>query len=55
LTFGAGEKTKTIIVPILDDGVTNQGARSILVGLDTPLGGLTLGTPSTTTVWLIKQ
>jgi hypothetical protein len=56
LTFGLKETTKTFTVPILDDGVANPGTiKNVLLTLSTPGNGLTLGSPSAATLWIIKE
>ena len=49
LTFGAGDRTKTILVPILGDRLV-EGNETFAVTLGNPSGGATLGTPSQTMV-----
>jgi hypothetical protein len=55
LTFGLNERSKTLSVPVIDDGLPNTGAVSVLLALDSPGGGLALGAPSTATLWIVKE
>ena len=45
LSFGGGETTKTIAIPILEDGI-REGNETILLVLSNPTGGATLGATS---------
>jgi hypothetical protein len=54
LTFNPGEKTKTIPIPIVDDALA-EGNESVVVTLGTPSGGLSLGTLSQTTLWIVDN
>ena len=54
LTFGAGETTKTILIPVTNDAQVN-GNRTFLVTLSNPQGGATLGTPSSSTVTIVND
>lgn len=49
LNFGSGETTKTINVPIIDDGIS-EGSESFRVQLAAPGGGAVLGTSSAAVV-----
>jgi len=49
LTFGAGQATKTIVVPTLGDDLS-EGRETVFLALDTPTGGATLGTTSNATL-----
>ncbi len=49
LTFGPGETTKTILVPITGDALV-EGNETFLFQLSDPQGGATLGSPSTAVV-----
>ncbi len=49
LSFADGETTRTITVPILDDGVI-ENAETLTVTLSAPGGGATLGNPTAATV-----
>jgi hypothetical protein len=55
LTFGAGEKSRTFGVSLFDNGTPDFGAVSIILALDTPGGGLTSGSPSVTTLWIVRD
>jgi hypothetical protein len=56
LTFGQNEKSKTFSVPILDDGAANSGiTKTVLLTLSGPGNGLALGSPSTATLWIVKE
>lgn len=52
LTFGAGESTRTVTVPIRDDSNT-EPAETFTVTLANPQGGATLGTPAVITVTIV--
>ena len=45
LSFGGGKTTKTIAIPILEDGI-REGNETILLVLSNPTGGATLGATS---------
>lgn len=49
LTFAAGEASKSLVIPLLDDG-KGQNDVAFNLALDTPLGGATLGTIISTRV-----
>jgi hypothetical protein len=49
LSFGVGETTKTIPIPILTDSLT-EAPETFIVTLSSPTGGATIGSPSTLTV-----
>jgi hypothetical protein len=49
LTFGVGDRTKTILVPLLSDRLV-EGNETFVVTLSNPTGGATLGTPTQTVV-----
>jgi dienelactone hydrolase len=49
LVFGAGETNKTVLVPILNDGLV-QGTKYFRVSLTNPGSGTLLGTPSSVVV-----
>jgi hypothetical protein len=56
LTFGLNEKVKTFTVPILDDGTPNPGVvKDVLLTLGSPEAGLALGSPSSATLWILKE
>jgi hypothetical protein len=48
LTFGPGETSKTITIPILNP--LSQTTKTLVVGLINPTGGATLGSPSSMTL-----
>jgi len=52
LTFGVGETTKTIVIPILADNLV-EGAETFTVTLSGPTGGATLGQQATVTVVIV--
>jgi hypothetical protein len=54
LTFGLGEKSKLVSMPILDDGVPGGGARSVKLGLSSPTGGATVGARGASTLWIVE-
>jgi len=55
LVFSPGEKKKTITIAVLADDEETVAARSLLLSLTNPQGGLVLGTPATATVWIAKR
>jgi uncharacterized repeat protein (TIGR03803 family) len=56
LTFGAGQKTATFPITVLDDGVANGGAvQTVVLTLGTTGGKLSLGTPTVATLWILKD
>ncbi len=55
LVFAAGQKNATISVPVFDDGVSDGGVVSVVVGLDGPGGGLSLGSPAVSTLWIVRE
>src|SRR5262249_21731759 len=54
LSFCYGEGSKTFTVPILDDGIEN-GAKSLTLLLSSPDGGGAIGTPSSSTLWIVEE
>jgi len=54
LTFGLGEKTKTILVPINDDALV-EGNEYLTLALANPGGGLVLGPRTMATVWIVDD
>lgn len=52
ITFNAGELTKTFTVATAPDG-TLDGAKSVVLTLSNPGGGLLLGTPTAATLWIL--
>ena len=54
LTFGNGETSKTISVPILQDGFY-EGNEHFTVGLSSPTGGALLAAPGTSTVTIVDD
>jgi Calx-beta domain len=59
LTFAAGQKTATLPVTILDEGVSDMGtAKTVQLRLSPPSTGadeLNLGTPALATLWIVKE
>jgi hypothetical protein len=55
LTFGRNETAKTITIPVFDNGVPDRGAVGVVVALSGPAGGLALGTPTTATLWIVRE
>jgi hypothetical protein len=55
LTFGRGEKSKTLRVAVRDDATPDAGAVSVDLSLDSPGGGLRLGEISLTTLWIVRE
>jgi hypothetical protein len=51
ITFGAAQTTKTIVVPVIEDGLI-EGHETLVVTLTNPTGGGTLGSPASVTVTL---
>ena len=51
LTFAAGETDKTLVVPILNEGLV-EGTEYFQVILSNPTGGAVLGTPATASVYI---
>jgi hypothetical protein len=49
LLFGANQTSAPLQIPILDDSAVD-GPKTVVVTLDTPLGGATLGSPSVATL-----
>jgi hypothetical protein len=54
LVFGPGEMSKTIVVPILDDGVTTSNLY-LGLSLSNPGGKATLGAQTTAHVWIVQH
>ncbi len=52
LTFGAGETSRTFVVPALDDGLAGPN-KTVVLTLSAPGGGGTLGARSTATLWIV--
>ena len=52
MAFGAGETTKTIVIPILNDSL-QEGPESFTVVLSNPTGGATLVAPAVTIVTIV--
>ena len=52
LAFGVNETTKTITIPILQDGL-QEGPETFTVTLSNPTGGATLGAQATITVTIV--
>ncbi len=52
LTFAEKETTKTLIVPVKNDGIV-EGAETLVLSLQNPGGNLTLGANTKTTLWII--
>ncbi len=54
LTFGAGNASATIVIPIIQD-TRAEGNETFTVVLSNPQGGATLGTPSVATVTIVDD
>ncbi len=54
LVFGAGETTKTLTIPIVDDHVSGA-AKSFTMTLTAVGGGARLGMQSAQTVWIVPS
>jgi hypothetical protein len=54
LTFGAGETSRTLIVPLADDGFA-EGTETVVLTLSAPTGGATLGTPLSTVLRIVDN
>jgi hypothetical protein len=54
LSFAAGETSKQMIVPVLDDGRA-EGSETFQVQLSNPSSGSSLGTPSVATVTIVDN
>jgi hypothetical protein len=54
LTFNPGETSKSITIPILDDGGV-ENAQSFLLSLSNPTGGATLGSPNVAIVTVLEN
>ena len=54
LTFGAGETTKTVLVPIFNDTLV-EGAETFLFKLSSPQGGAALGSPTQAIVTILDN
>jgi subtilisin family serine protease len=54
LSFAASDSNKTITIPIIDDGYT-ENSETFQVALLAPTGGLVLGTPATVTVTVLNN
>jgi hypothetical protein len=54
LTFGVGETTKTILIPVTNDAQVN-GNRAFLVNLSNVQGGAALATPSSAVVTIVDD
>jgi hypothetical protein len=54
LTFGLGETTRALTIPIVDDTLV-EGTETILLALTNPGGGLALGPRAAATVWILDD
>jgi hypothetical protein len=54
LTFGPGEMTKTITIPITHDNLPETNETVILALTANPSGGLLLGAQTTATLWIVE-
>ena len=54
LTFGAGETTKTVLVPIFNDSLV-EGAETFLFTLSNPPGGIVPGSPAQAIVTILDN
>ena len=55
LTFDAAHSSQTFSLAVIDDGVPDSGAVSVVLGLDQPAGGLALGPISRETLWIVRE
>jgi hypothetical protein len=55
LTFADGETSKTITIPVLDDGGVGEADPTFQVTLSSPSAGATLGSTASTTVTLFEN
>ena len=55
VTFGPGQTSATCTIPIIDDGTAGEGAETVLVSIDTPSFGVTIGTPSSTVLYIVDN
>ncbi len=54
VNFAAGETSKVITIPILDDGIT-EANETLLLSLGSPTGGATIGTQNNATLTIIDN
>jgi hypothetical protein len=52
VTFAAGEKTRTFVVPVSDGGPFTGVNHSVTLTLSSPGGNLVLGSPVTAVLWI---
>ena len=55
VTFGPGQTSATCTIPITDDGTAGEGAETVLVSIDTPSFGVTIGTPSSVVLYIVDN
>ena len=54
VSFAAGETSKTVTVPIIDDSVV-ESSETVLLSLSSPSSGATLGSPSSATLTIVDN
>jgi hypothetical protein len=54
VSFAAGETSKTVSVPIIDDSLV-EGSETVLLSLSSPSSGATLGSPSSATLTIVDN
>jgi hypothetical protein len=55
LSFALGEASKTVAIPILDDGTLGPGALSVHLALTSPDGGALVGAKGAATLWIVEN
>ena len=55
MTFGPGQTSATCTIPIIDDATAGEGAETVLVSIDTPSFGVTIGTPSSVVLYIVDN